>query len=274
MQKDNKYTKRPISRRRGVDLGATRKETFGEWLFTHRIGLIVVLIALVVGGLWLMTARYSFTLPPTEYIIEFVNDEPTPAEVEELKRKRDVLQDEIDRRLQQIQKVQNLQSNDAAESSGSSSSRSESHDSETEELMDKIASDMAANRREYESGMRDVNSMGKGGEGDGGNAENDKGERGKYSGAVTVAYKFTDPVRHHRDLYVPAYRSRGGGIVVVDVWLDRNGKVTQARIASSTNKELNQQALEAARHHKTLFKIDGSAPASQQGTITYTFVAQ
>lgn len=272
MQKGNKYTKRPVSHRRGVDLGATRKETFGEWLYTHRIGLIVVLVALIVGGVWLMTARYNFTLPPTEYIIEFVSDEPTPAEVEELKRKRDELQDEIDRRLQQVQKVQNLQSNDASESSGSSSSQS--HDSETEELMDKIASDMAANRREYESGMRDVNSMGKGGEGDGGNSENDKGEKGKYSGAVTVAYKFADPVRHHRDLYVPAYRSRGGGIVVVDVWLDRNGRVTKASIASSTNKELNQQALDAARHHKTLFNIDGSAPASQPGTITYTFVAQ
>lgn len=272
MQKSNKNTKRVVSHRRGVDLGATRKESLGEWLYTHRVGLIVVLITFIVGGTWLATARYSFTMPPTEYLIEFVEEVPSEAEVEALKRKRDQLQDEIDRRLQEVQKVKNLQSNDASETSASSSSLG--HDSQTEQMMDKIASDMAANRKEYESGMRAVDEMGKGGEGDGAGSDKGEGEKGKFSGAVTVAYNFSDPVRHHRDLYVPAYRSKGGGVVVVDVWLDRNGTVTQARIASSTNAELNQQALSAARHRKTLFKIDDSAPASQRGTITYTFVAQ
>lgn len=272
MQKGNKDKNRVVSHRRGIDLGATRKESLGEWLYTHRVGLIVVLLTFIVGGTWLATARYSFTLPPVEYLIEFVEEVPSQAEVEELKRKRDMLQDEIDRRLHEVQKVKNLQSNDASETSGSNSKQG--HDSQTQEMMDKIASDMMANRKEYESGMREVNDIGKGGEGDGAGPDKGNGEKGKFSGAVTVAYNFSDPVRHHRDLYVPAYRSKGGGVVVVDVWLDRNGNVTQARIASSTNKELNQQALDAARHRKTLFKIDDSAPTSQRGTITYTFVAQ
>jgi TonB family protein len=272
MQKGNKDTKRVVSRRRSIDLGATRKESLGEWLYTHRVGLIVVLVTFIFGGTWLATARYSFTLPPVEYLIEFVEEVPSEAEVEELKRKRDQLQDEIDRRLQEVQKVKNLQSNDASETSGSSSSLG--HDSQTQEMMDKIASDMMANRKEYENGMREVADIGKGGEGEGAGEQKGNGEKGKFSGAVTVAYNFSDPVRHHRDLYVPAYRSKGGGVVVVDVWLDRNGNVTQARIASSTNKELNQQALDAARHRKTLFRIEDSAPVSHRGTITYTFVAQ
>ena len=272
MQKGNINNKKVVSHRRGVDLGATRKESFGEWVYTHRVGLIVVLLTFIFGGTWLATARYSFTLPPVEYLVEFVEEVPSEAEVEELKRKRDQLQEEIDRRLQEVQKVKNLQSNDASETSGSSSKLG--HDSQTQEMIDKIASDMAANRKEFESGMREVNEIGKGGEGEGAGTDKGSGEKGKFSGAVTVAYNFSDPVRHHRDLYVPAYRSKGGGIVVVDVWLDRNGKVTQARIASSTNKELNEQALEAARHRKTLFRIDDSAPVSHRGTITYTFVAQ
>lgn len=272
MQKSNKDIKKVVSRHRGVDLGATRKESLGEWLYTHRVGLIVVLITFIFGGTWLATARYSFTLPPVEYLVEFVEEVPSEAEVEELKRKRDELQDEIDRRLQEVQKVKNLQSNDASETSGSSSKLG--HDSQTQEMMDKIASDMMANRKEYENGMREVADIGKGGEGEGAGEQKGSGEKGKFSGAVTVAYNFSDPVRHHRDLYVPAYRSKGGGVVVVDVWLDRNGNVTQARIASSTNKELNQQALDAARHRKTLFRIEDSAPVSHRGTITYTFVAQ
>jgi TonB family protein len=81
-------------------------------------------------------------------------------------------------------------------------------------------------------------------------------------------------VRNHANLYIPAYTARGGGVVVLDVWLDRNGAVTSARVASSTNSSLNQIALNAARNYHTQFNIDGSAPSSHKGTITYTFIAQ
>lgn len=233
---------------------------------------MVVILTLLVGGTWLATARYSFTIPPMEYFVEFVEEVPSEAEVAELKRKRDELQAEIDRRLQEVQNVKNLQSNDAAETSGSKSQLG--HDAKTQELMDKIASDMQTNRNDYESGMREVADIGKGGEGEGSGDNKGDGDKGKFSGAVTVAYNFADPVRHHRDLYIPAYKTKGGGVVVVDVWLDRNGTVTSARIQSSTNSELNAQALAAARHRRTLFRIDGTAPESHRGTITYTFVAQ
>lgn len=272
MQKNNNYIKRSVSHRKTIDLSDMRSESLGEWLYTHRVGLIVVFLFFMVGGTWLATARYNVVIPPVEYIVEFVDDVPSESEVAELKRKRDQLQDEIDRRLKEIQNVKNLQSNDASEVTGSSSQLG--HDSQTQEMMDKIASDMRANRSEYESGMREVSEIGKGGEGQGSGNEKGDGDKGKFKGAVTVAYNFEKPVRHHRDLYVPAYKTKGGGVVVVDVWLDRNGTVTQARIQSSTNSELNATALAAARHRKTLFRIDDTAPESHRGTITYTFVAQ
>lgn len=255
-----------------VNLSDTRKESLGEWLFSHRIGLLVVLVIYLVGGVVLATARYNVELRPVEYIIEFVDEAPTAEEVEELKKKRDRLQEDINRRLAAIEKVKNLQSNDAAEMAGSKEQMQ--YDSDMQQMMDKVASDMAENRGDYESGMREVQGIGKGGSGGGSGGTKGTGEKGKFSGAVTVAYSFENPVRHHRDLYVPAYRTKSGGVVVVDVWLDRNGAVTAARISSSTNAELNEQALNAARHHRTLFKIDGSAPVSHRGTITYTFVAQ
>ena len=272
MQKSNNNTKKSNSYRRNILLEDTRRESLGEWLYNHRIGVMVVILTLLVGGTWLATARYSFTIPPMEYFVEFVEEVPSEAEVAELKRKRDELQAEIDRRLLEVQNVKNLQSNDAAETSGSKSQLG--HDAKTQELMDKIASDMQTNRNDYESGMREVADIGKGGEGEGSGDNKGDGDKGKFSGAVTVAYNFADPVRHHRDLYIPAYKTKGGGVVVVDVWLDRNGTVTSARIQSSTNSELNAQALAAARHRRTLFRIDGTAPESHRGTITYTFVAQ
>ena len=258
-------------RRPTIDLGDTRSESFGEWLYSHRLGLVVVVLVFMVGGAVLATARYHVTPRPVEYIIEFVEDEPSVEEVERLRQRRDRLQEDIDRRLAAAQKVQNLQSNDAADNAASSNTQ---YDSDMQQMMDKVASAMATNRGEYESGMREVDGIGRGSGGSGSQGAGDSGERGKFSGAVTVAYSFENPVRHHRDLYVPAYRSKGGGVVVVEVWLDRNGAVTSARIKSSTNSELNAQAIEAARHKRTLFKIDSSAPTSHYGTITYTFVAQ
>ena len=82
-----------------------RSESLGEWLYTHRVGLIVVFLCFMVGGTWLATARYNVVIPPVEYIVEFVDDVPSESEVAELKRKRDELQAEIDRRLQEIQNV-------------------------------------------------------------------------------------------------------------------------------------------------------------------------
>lgn len=259
-------------RKPAVNLNDTRKESLGEWLYSHRIGLIVVIAVFLIGGIFLATARYDVELRPVEYIIEFVDEAPTAEEVEELKKRRDQLQEDIERRMAAIQQVKNLQSNDAAEAAGSKEQMQ--YDSDMQQMMDKVASDMATNRGDYESGMREVQGIGKGGSGGGSGGTKGTGDKGKFSGAVTVAYNFDNPVRHHRDLYVPAYRTKSGGVVVVDVWLDRNGTVTSARINSSTNPELNEQALSAARHHRTLFKIDGSAPVSHRGTITYTFVAQ
>lgn len=255
-----------------VDLNDTRRESLGEWLFSHRVGLLVVVAVFLVSGVVLATARYNVELRPVEYIIELVDEAPTAEEVEELKKKRDQLQEDINRRMAAIEKVKNLQSNDAAEAAGSVEQMQ--YDSDMQQMMDKVASDMAENRGDYEKGMREVKGIGKGGSGGGSGGTKGSGDKGKFSGAVTISYRFEDPVRHHRDLYVPAYRAKEGGVVVVDVWLDRNGTVTAARINSSTNPSLNDQALSAARHHRTLFKIDGLAPTSHRGTITYTFVAQ
>lgn len=264
---------KPAERRRSyVNLGDVRSESAGEWLYNHRVGLLAVLFSLIVGGVTLATMRYHVEVRPIEYTIEFVEETPSIDEIEQLRRERDRIQEDIDRRLASMQHVQNLQSNEASEVAGSVDQMH--YDSDMQQMMERVASDMATNRGDYESGLRDIDGRGAGGSGGGSGGSEGQGERGRFSGAVTVSYKFEEPVRNHRDLYVPAYRSREGGVVVVDVWLDRNGTVTSARIASSTNAELNEQALAAARHNRTLFEIKSTAPASHRGTITYTFVAQ
>lgn len=254
-----------------IDLGDTRSEGFGEWLFNHRVGILVVFAVFVLSGTVLATARYNVERIEREYLIEIVPEifeeqeqpqvKPTPT-LEELE--------------QRMQNVRNVASNEAAqeeESSGSSDV-----EEEVKEFIEELEEGFDANNTNLEQGQNSTKGEGKSGEGGGddkGDAKEENNDaKGKYQGTCTVSYLFEDPVRSHRNLYIPAYTARGGGVVVVDVKLDRNGAVTSASIASSTNTGLNAIALNAARNNRTRFNIDSEAPSPQKGTITYTFIAQ
>ena len=279
-QRVNRATGQPPRPRRRphIDLGDTRSESFGEWLYSHRLGFVAVIISILVGGLWIATARVNIEIPPIEYIIEFVDQEPTPEEVEKLKQQRDKLQQEIDRRLAAVQQVKNVQSNESAEEGGA---ESQNYDNETQQMMDKIASDMASNRSDYESGMREANGIGKGGSGNGSGGKKGDGKDSKFKGAVTVSYDINYVSGNKKvartaraSLYKPAYLAKEGGYVVLEVRVDRNGTVKSAVVKESSNSALNEIARKAALNTGTIFNIDPNAPVSNVGTITYTFVAQ
>ena len=265
-------------RRPPIDLGDTRSESFGEWLYSHRMGIIAVIVCFIIGSIFIATARIDVEVRPLEYIVEFVDEAPTPEDIEKLKEQRDKLQEDINRRLAAIEKVKNVQSNESAEEGGAPS---QVYDSETQHMMDKVASDMASNRSDYESGMRNIKGQGKGGTGSGAGGKKGDGKDSNFKGAVTVSYdinyiKGTKKVARtaRASLYKPAYRAKGEGVVVVEVKVNRNGTVTSAIVRSSTNRELDSYARSAALNAGTLFNIDPEAPVSNIGTITYTFVAQ
>ena len=279
-QRVNRATGQPPRPRRRphIELGDTRSESFGEWLYSHRLGFVAVIISILVGGLWIATARVNIEIPPIEYIIEFVDQEPTPEEVEKLKQQRDKLQQEIDRRLAAVQQVKNVQSNESAEEGGA---ESQNYDNETQQMMDKVASDMASNRSDYESGMREANGIGAGGSGNGSGGKKGDGKDKNFKGAVTVSYDINyisgnkKVARTARaSLYKPAYLAKEGGYVVLEVRVDRNGTVKSAVVKESSNSALNEIARKAALNTGTIFNIDPNAPVSNVGTITYTFVAQ
>ena len=178
--------------------------------------------------------------------------------------------EDLEQRMEQI-KVQNLISNDASDNEGGDEGLS-SLDAETQEMLGKIADDAAKNYSDYHSGIKHNNGPGSGDNGSGQGKK--KGETGRFSGRVTVAYEFKNPVRHHRDLFEPAYTADGAGEVIVEVYINRDGRVIRASVTHSTNKKLNAIALSAARHNSTYFDINPKADELQKGTITYTFVAQ
>ncbi|KJF43733.1 hypothetical protein [Draconibacterium sediminis] len=94
-----------------------------------------------------------------------------------------------------------------------------------------------------------------------------------YAGESNIVYYLEN--RYHIRLPVPVYLSQGGGTVIVDIVVNREGKVVDAEPRddnSIRDKQLFAYAKEAAI--RTVFNSDNSAPTRQKGTIQYTFVAQ
>ena len=63
------------------------------------------------------------------------------------------------------------------------------------------------------------------------------------------------------------------GIIVVDIKVDREGRVVEATIGKGTdiyNSSMRESALRAARN--SIFNKDENAPEIQSGTITYKFI--
>lgn len=93
-----------------------------------------------------------------------------------------------------------------------------------------------------------------------------------YSGKSNIHYFLEN--RYHLSMRNPVYLARSGGKVIVDIDVDRDGRVVRAepRAGNSADPLLAEYAQNAAL--RTLFNRDFKAPKIQKGTITYTFVAQ
>lgn len=82
--------------------------------------------------------------------------------------------------------------------------------------------------------------------------------------------------RNARSLPKPTFPGNESGIVVVEVTVDKYGKVTKAFPGIKGTNTVNTDLLEAARKAALAanFNTDQNAPAFQKGTITYHFILQ
>ena len=80
--------------------------------------------------------------------------------------------------------------------------------------------------------------------------------------------------RGAKSLHRPSDDFTEEGIVVVDIWVNPEGKVVRAEVAPKgttlINRDMRQKAVQAAL--RSTFAADKDAPEEQHGTITYTFV--
>ncbi|MBM3404607.1 MAG: hypothetical protein FJY10_06920 [Bacteroidetes bacterium] len=87
-----------------------------------------------------------------------------------------------------------------------------------------------------------------------------------------ISYSLTN--RSPKYLPKPSNRFTEDGTVVVQIFVDKYGKVTRAiaidKGSNTTNSVLRRLAVDAAR--QSVFNVDTDAPIEQKGTITYHFI--
>ena len=102
------------------------------------------------------------------------------------------------------------------------------------------------------------------------------GPGGRGSGTQGSGVSYSLEGRSALSLPKPDYPGNEGGIVVVQVTVDKNGNVTRAVPGARGTTLANQEFWKAAEQaaYKAKFNVAADAPAVQQGTITYKFTLQ
>lgn len=98
------------------------------------------------------------------------------------------------------------------------------------------------------------------------------GDSGNGTGGKGISYNLQG--RGYQALPPPKYDYQGEGRVVVEVSVDRAGKVVQAVPGSKGSTTLDEYLLKVAKEAAlgARFEVKQDAPAIQKGTITYNFI--
>ncbi|MFI3293020.1 MAG: energy transducer TonB [Rikenellaceae bacterium] len=241
-----------------------RKTDIGEWAYRNRVGLCVTLVIYLIIAIVFVSSKIVVgTKPHQQGMYIDLND------LSELEEIRDRLQKEVEQKQQfDWKSVQNATSNEHSDNTELRDDRgtkvSELANSATENQRR-----MEQNRQEYERGLAEAEQIRtrKGSQG-----ANEEPQDRKVQGNVTVSFSLNNPLRHARNLVVPAYRCEGGGEVVVSITVDRSGKVIDAKVKRGGDNCMKQTALGAAR--SSTFDSNSSAPEKHMGEITYIFIPQ
>ena len=244
------------------------REDAGEWAYDHRIGLCVTIIAYLLLGIIFVGSK--LTLGRGSHTDGIYID---LSEVELLEQERDRLLEEVQKNNRRIDwsQIRNLQSNDNVLDESLDNDRSP-RSSELRESAADAAANMRSNREAYEQGLAEARALGERPSGDGDQSQTERLNNDRRLSNVTVTLSLKDPVRYRRNLVVPAYQCEGGGEVVVAITVNRAGEVIAASVVSGGDECMRSASLRAARN--STVNIDESAPAKQEGTITYIFIPQ
>ncbi len=243
-----------------------------DWAYRHRVGVLVSVVCYFLLAISFVTCKFAMD-KKTQEVIEIQIESDILEQMQELERKQEM--------LKQMHTPSGQVRNDIADNRSESDRAIRQSVSDAErELYDdvqRLQDDLAAGSKAYEESLRQIDR-------DAqelydqkrGNVRAEQGDRNVDKMARgNVAASFDLEGRTATYIHIPAYKCRGGGVVVVNISVNRSGKVVAAKVESAlstSDKCLEQEAVSSAM--KSRFSSSTTAPTTQKGTLTYTFVAQ
>lgn len=251
-----------------------RRMDWTEWIYRHRVGLLVTVLIYLIGAILFISYRIVLNTPlqPVTYIELVDPEQPEPEQPKPEEPKPNIEQLE----QQQFEKVMNRRSNENAKLDAGLKDNSKSSASEVYKEAERVQEQLNAGKSAYEKGLAEIEASAKKSKtppqtSNNPDGKSEKRERNKVQGNVVVSYNL--PGRTDIFLHVPAYQCKGGGRVVIDITVNRNGRVTAATVSKET-ASADDCMREMATQSALASSFDTSTQDKQKGTITYTFVAQ
>ena len=241
-----------------------RKRDAGEWIYDHREPICITAVIYLVAAIIFLFSKIIMQ-PRVENDIVVMDFREQAEEIARLRQELEraqMMNDLLNNGLEQdFGEVHNAVSN---ENAGELSEETRELVEQSEEVLEAMGRNGAVYQQMLAAISVPVPQ-------ENGNVPRDS----KISGGVTVSFSLARPLRHAVRMPVPAYKCSGGGRVVVDIEVSRNGDV----IAADVNKAMSvddycmvSSALATVK--RSHFNVDPSAPVRQHGTVTYIFVAQ
>jgi colicin import membrane protein len=140
------------------------------------------------------------------------------------------------------------------------------------DIMNKTRDALANSKNAGTTSTSEGEAGGKGNQGDPRGSVDSK-NRGEGSGLGTQGISYFLEGRKFQSLPEPQYKYQEEGKVVVEVSVDRSGKVIQARPGMAGSTTLDDYLINVAKEAalKARFEAKSDAPVVQKGTITYNF---
>ena len=268
----NNRPKQPTPRRARLRLPfENKKEDPIDWIYEKRFGLCIVLMlsfTLAVVFVWAKVGSDSSknSEEEREYVyidmseMDLLEEEPKPQEEVESNQAED------------WELVRNVTSNENAEEGEYLRNDKFADDPALKRMQEAVAKDAAANKATYNSGVAEAQAILDNAKEKEDDSANNSRDVNIGDPNVAVKAEFNNPTRYSTRLIKPLYRCEGGGEVVVKAILNQSGVIISAKVHSGGDECMRQAAIESALGSR--FNIDKSAPAKQEGTITYELSPQ
>lgn len=210
----------------------------------------------------------------TEKILTQENeDAPSVASAKEIAKKK--AEKEKIRKLKEKQKQEEIKKQQEAENERKKLAEIERKRKEEAERQEKISKINNKAKNVFGQGTSSNSSQGKtfpsGNQGATNGSPNSDNYNGSGLGNKGVSYSLNG--RNSLSIPKPQYNLQESGKVVVEITVDKNGRVVSARPGMPGSTTSNAQLFDAAKKAalKAKFNSDTNAAAYQQGTITYHF---